>query len=276
MRYVIAGNPGLGVGPEWMDRCVLDVEHLDFTPYFQSDTGDLELEIKALFILGGKDGGGRESWLTDRKPDLFASAVSCREVSWLGGIEELRNRANRFIRKMRREAPYWHDFPLFEGPVLTPEPLKSSDVLLRIRALPLLSRIHLLSFAAVGGGSLLESTTYDMRSLGLNCVETAPLILNSGICEAYNDMELLARLLKKDEIIAALSEKGIDYKKSWNKTKLFERACSLTPEAIQNAAEKKKLARVKPEYLSDLRCLDSRASALVEGFRLLCFVSSQG
>jgi len=62
MRTIISGNPGLGTGPEWINKPVNEIANIDITRYFYSVNKDFQFELKSLFILGSKDGGGREYW----------------------------------------------------------------------------------------------------------------------------------------------------------------------------------------------------------------------
>lgn len=274
MRAIIAGNPGLGIGPEWIDESVDDIVRLDFGQYYRCDNPDFTPELKALFILGAKEGGDREFWLADEKPLLFAFALCCHEIMWLDGLEQLRDKANRFIRKMRKDTPFWETHPLFGPSLVALHSVHNSPVASKLLALPLLSRIHLHFFAEKGVGSLMQSTTYKMRSLGVNPLETAQILLESGICQPASDHEALAEVLSKNNLVAALGEKPIPYRKSWRKRQLLETLSSHVPEFISQVAERERTARVRPELLPDLRFLNSNPHKLQEGIKLLCFATS--
>jgi hypothetical protein len=274
MRALVAGNPGLGIGPDWIDECVNQVVRLNFDPYFRCDDPKFGLELKALFIIGAKDGGDRAFWLADEKPMLFALALCCHGIRWLDGLEELRERANCFINKMSKDTPFWQTYPMFGQ--LPLESRKAADLLVvpKILRLPLLSRVHLLSVADEGTAALMRSTTYPMRSLGVNPLETASALLDSGICEPVVDQDVCARVLSKDDLMAALEEGAVPYQKSWNKKRLLEILASQTPQFLVQTAEHEKTARVKSEFLSELRLLKSDAVQLGQRIKLLCFVNS--
>ena len=274
MRAIIAGNPGLGIGPEWIDESVHEIAGLDFTRYYRCDNPDFTLELKALFILGAKEGGDREFWLADEKPLLFASALCCHDIHWLDGMDQLRDKANRFIRKMRKDTPFWVTYPLFRSSLVPPQSVNNSPVISKLVELPLLSRIHVHFFAERGVGSLMQSTTYKMRSLGVNPSETAQILLRSGICQPASDHEALAEVFSKNKLVAALDERAIPYRKSWGKRQLLEALSSHAPEFIAQVAERERTARISPELLPGLRLLNSNAYELQEGIKLLCFVDS--
>jgi len=274
MRALIAGNPGIGIGPEWIDQLVNEIAALDFSRYCRCDNPDFTLELKALFILGAKEGGDREFWLADEKPLLFAYALCCHDIQWLDDLDQLRQRANRFIRKMRKDTPFWETYPLFGPSLVGPHLFNNSPVASRLLALPLLSRIHMQFFAERGAGSLLQSTTYKMRSLGVNPLETAQILLESGICLSASDHEALSAILSKNDLVAALDKRAIPYRKSWKKDQLLEALSSNAPEFIAPVVERERTARVRPELLPDLRSLNSNAHKLQEGIKLLCFLTS--
>lgn len=271
MRAVIAGNPGLGIGPEWIDESVNEIASLDFSRYCYCANPDFTLELKALFILGAKEGGGREFWLADEKPLLIALALCCHDIQWLDDLEHLRDKTNRFIRKMRKDTPFWETYPLFDQSLVGPHSINNSSVASKLLALPLLSRIHLLSFAEQGSGSLMQSTTYKMRSLGLNPIESSSNLLSSGMCELASEHDVLAEVFSKNALVAVLDERAIPYRKSWKKGQLLEVLSSHAPEILTQTAEREKTARVKAEFLSELRLLNSGAHKLQERIKLLCF-----
>lgn len=274
MGYVIEANPGLGVGPGWIGQSVDEISSIDFRPYCQSMNPDFFLELKALFILGAKDGGGREFWLTDGKPLLFAWTLCCHDVRWLEALEQLREKANRFIRRMRKDTPFWESYPLFHASEIEYPGATVSRVASILAEFPLMSRMHLLSFAERESAALMHHSTYKMRSLGLNPLETAPSLLASGLCEPTTDLSAIADMLSKSDLLSALDERAISYRKSWKKSKLLECLCSHDPSFISQVIEREKVVRIKPEFLSELHSLSAYANAMQENIKLLCFVDS--
>jgi len=275
MRAIISGNPGFGIGPGWIDEKVNEIASIDFGRYCWCSNSDFALELKALFILSSKDGGQREFWLADEQPLLFAFALCCHDIQWLDGVEQLIERANFFIRKMRKDTPFWETYPLFDRSGIASYSINSPIVASLLMTLPLLSRIHLVSFAERGAASLPQSTNYKMRSLGINPLETAPILLKSGICEPASSVEVLVELFSKEDLIAALAERNITYRKSWKKGQLIEALNFHAPDFIVQAAEREGIARVKPEFLSELRLLSANAQMLQERIKLLCFATPE-
>jgi hypothetical protein len=274
MRAVIAANPGLGCGPDWIDESVDEVSRIDFGPYCHSSSENFLLELKALFILGAKEGSGRGFWLADEKPLLFALALCCHDIRWLEGLEQLRGKANRFIRRMRQDTPFWQDYPLFDASAIGYPSAPVTGVASTLTGLSVLSRVHLLRFAEWESGALMHATTSKMRSLGLNPLESAPRLLTSGICEFATDSETVAGAFSKNELISALDERAVSYRKSWGKTQLLEALRSSAPDFVAQVADREKVARVKPGSLPDLRLLRAYANEIHENMKLLCFAGS--
>ena len=74
--------------------------------------------------------------------------------------------------------------------------------------------------------------------------------------------------------MVALDERAIPYRKSWKKGQLLEVLSSHAPEFLVQTAEQEKTARVKAEFLSELRLLNSGVRKLQERIKLLCFATS--
>lgn len=125
-RYLIAGNPGVGVSDDWGADWVQEVNALPLSQYVQTGNPIVIHEIKALLILAGLGGGPRQFHITDGIPAHLARALSCHHLTWLPAMAELHERVNQFIRHMRREAPFWKEFPLIKTDRLLNFPLPES------------------------------------------------------------------------------------------------------------------------------------------------------
>jgi hypothetical protein len=274
MTALVSGNPGLGIGLQWAGDEVAAVAAIDYDRYLESDDPDTVLEIKALFIVASKAGGGREFWLTDEKARLFSYALCCDRIHWLPAMTTLRDRANGFICSMWKDTPYWLDYPLFSESswdIVPPDP-HPSDAL--FNGLPIGARIHLLSLAEPkrgGQGSLLRGTTFAMRDLGVNSLQTADLLLASGLCEPVSDAGALEGVWSKDELIGFLQSAGVGYRRSWSKRQLLDAVAAGAPELVQQACTVARTASVKPEYFSFLQDRFNYAQALAKPLSLLFF-----
>jgi hypothetical protein len=271
MNAIIARNPGLGIGPSWMDIQVNNIAEMDISRYYNCPNEDFILELKSLFIIRSKDGGGREFWLTDYTPLLFSYSLCCHQIQWLEKLTELKDKAENFIKSMKEDAPFWRTYQL---PGQTKVPLPSEvdyPVVSTLCKLPPLSRLHLMSFVEKGSTSLMHSTVYSMRSLGLNAVQTAATILDSGLCEKAVDQEWLLKILSKNDLFAGLNERKISYKQSWKKAELLQALVSEAPDLLEQVAEREKIVRIKVECLPQLKSILAYANSLEAPLSYLCF-----
>ncbi|NMC45185.1 MAG: hypothetical protein GYA46_14790 [candidate division Zixibacteria bacterium] len=272
MRAIIADNPGLGLGQDWINEEVDEIVHFGFERYCKSSDPEFQFELKALFIVCSKNGGGREFWLADNTPFILSLALCCHRIEWQDAMEKLREKANRFIERMRTEAPFWKKYPLFAD--LRDENPNVGDIEIvarTLKALPLMSRVHLISLAKEGGGSLMRSPSYVMRSMGLNPIETASILKESNLLDSAAETEMIASAFSKDELMAILDEKSIQYRKSWKKIQMVEALGSGAPSFIRDAVDREAIVRIKPEIMAPIQSLYSSAIVLQEYIKLLCF-----
>jgi len=274
MRGILAGNPGLGVGPEWIDSIITEVARADFGGYVTFGTPRGEVELKALFILAGKDGGGREFWIAESgKPHLFSLALSCQRPVWQASMEALQRKANTFIRQMRREAPFWEEYPLFSPRCFAVEPLPELPAIDVIRGLSLASRMHLLHFAGSRvSGSLLRTATYRMRNLGVNPERTVSELGREGLFVPSDSDEGLLDVWSKDDLMQACAKVGAEYRKSWRKDKLLAALREKAPEFVLEAREREGLVTLSLQAGPELRAVADYSTRLEDAFKLLCFV----
>ncbi len=274
MVELVSGNPGLGGGPDWAVRDAIGVLGIPFERYVTSPDARVFSEIRALFALATKGGGGREFWVTDEKASLFSWALACHPIEWLPAMVELRDKANSFIREMRKDTPYWVDFPLFEDSAWGVPSIVATATDEYFNALPIGARIHLLSLVQPkkgGRDSLLKGTTFAMRDLGVNPRQTADLLLGSGFCSSVIEASALESVWTKDELISVLSVSGVDFRKSWNKARMLEELQKAAPESVQQACEQHRTAAVKPEYLGYLQERLNHANQAAKAVSLLFY-----
>lgn len=280
MRKIVENN-AFGMSPAWIDAEIDDILGMSINKYLHTIDDDFQYELISLFILGMKCGGSREFLIIDEKCLFFAYALCCHKIILNDDLSDLRSDANRIIKKHRRKKKgdsysAWDDHKLFmSDPVLT-YPSLSSDIKNILLGLPLLARLHIVYFSEKSVASLMQSTVYGLRSLGLNPIETSPKILESGVCEIVIDAESLGVVLTKNDTISILDEKGIEYKKSWNKQKLLEILISKAFETAKQIAEREKIVRIKPEFIDDFRLLREYVDSLRSFIELLAGSPSNG
>jgi hypothetical protein len=171
--------------------------------------------------------------------------------------EMLGNRANAFIRKMRKDTPFWEDFPLFNTEVLDPwrlpRPQAVAAFCRSFERLPLAGRAHFLDFAsrsdkraALGALPVGQATSYATRKRGIDAEESAQLLIASALLVRNADTEAAMHFLSIKELKEFLAAERVEYKKSWNKDKLIGRAMEKCPGAVAEKAKKVCIARLSP------------------------------
>lgn len=272
LRSLLAANPGLGTDDGWIIDEIEEVVSLDFDRYLSSgESSTVHRELTALFLLASKDGGGREFWVTGEIPEVLAAALSCHDLSWKPTMATLRDRANRFIRDMRKDTPYWEEFPLYPEIDLDGWSQPATPLGVRLQSLPPLTRAHVLNLAEKGRGSLLNDTTYPQRNLGLAPAESATLILASGICEPLVDAKALVSSWTKVELCEIFDERGVDYTQSWSKSRLLDLLNRELPDVVEQASQTAMVVQIREELLGQLQAIKQRAEALRKPLDLLCF-----
>ena len=272
MKGIIEANPGLGTDSGWISERVEDVLRVPLERYLTFVDPVAYLQLRAMWIIAEKGGGGREFWLTTQAPLFFAQALSPFEMELKPAIEELRKRSNRFIREMRKDVPYWLDCPLFKASELQPPPLPLGEGVEKVRRLSIGARLHLFSAVEAGGGILPRLTGYDLRSFGIYIPDSSREIIESGLLTLSQDPELLKHSMPKTELLEACVKAGVAYKKSWNKDKLLQAMLTASPDYLERLIADSQVVALNPAYADCLQALFARAQQLEQVFKVLCFI----
>ena len=104
MRAVIEGNPGLGIGPGWVDGSIDNILSIPFANYISFPLKDALPELKALFIVSAKGGGGREFLITEEVPRLMSWACIAHHPTWSTQLYSLSKKENSWIAKKAKPA----------------------------------------------------------------------------------------------------------------------------------------------------------------------------
>jgi hypothetical protein len=260
MRAVLEANPGLSIsiGSDdspasiWIDPLVDSIATMDLSRFVQFNYDNAATNLRSLFIVLSKDGGGREFWLLNRTPDIIATALCPDEPEWRTSLEELRRKANAFIEKMRKDTPYWLDYPLFDPLVVLKSKLPSTEALDRFRMLPLMSRVQLVYLIKRGGGPATNSTDYAIRSLGLEVDKSLALAVDLGLLRLSNEPQIVLNALPKDTLLEAANDAGVEVRKSWAKSKIISTMEVTAPNLVRKLQTANPTFEVEPGLASDL------------------------
>jgi len=272
-RYLIAGNPGVGVSDDWGADWVQEVNALPLSQYVQTGNPIVIHEIKALLVLAGLGGGPRKFHITDGIPAHLARALSCHHLTWLPAMAELHERVNQFIRHMRREAPFWKEFPLIKAGRLLNFPLPESALRTLLENFSPSVRALALYFADDFRWSIPKSISYGDRRFGIHPEEAAAEIENTDLCEhADAPPGILLKAWEKDRFLQHCNNLGIEIKSSWSKSRLLEELLQRNPELIERSVRRESAVRLNPKYAEDMKRIKDHASFLEDHIKALIFL----
>ncbi len=272
MHKIISVNPGLGIGSGWIDDEIKEIFNLNFKDYLNFSNPENYLNLKAMWIVFSKGGGGREFWITNDTCQLIAWAMCCNYPQFRMPMKKLIKKANQFIKKMAKDAPYWQDYPGFTIDEVIVEPLKLKSSNVRIAELSLSARIHLFYVLHKGGGSLPNLTNYSIRSFGIRTEVTTSEILDSQLLIESHEPASLANSLTKKELYDNCSKAMVNYRKSWNKVKLAQTLMQENNHYYSKLIEQMNIVDINPDYKKDLTELYTYAERLIPAFKVLCFI----
>lgn len=270
MRAVIEGNPGLGIGPDWVDDSVDNILSIPFEKYVLFSSASALPELKALFIVAAKGGGGRQFLITEEIPRLISWACIAHHPSWSPEVHSLAKKANSWITKMAKDTPYWQEYGKFELKELPTVSLEN-ELEQIILALSPAARMQLLYTLERGGGSLPRLTNYQIRSLGINTEKTSRELIDSKLVLPSSSKEAIESAHSKQELVELCETNGATYRKSWKKEKLVDALQKMDSTVLEKIAKSKNLVSPNYERYPDLRNVLRIADEHQVGFKLLCF-----
>jgi len=270
MRSVIEGNPGLGIGSSWIDESVDYILSIPFEKYVTFLSPNALPELKALFIVAAKGGGGREFLITDEIPRLILWACISYQPIWSDNLQTLAKKANSWIDKMAKDTPYWEGYEKF-GVEEIPNKIIDTDLGEIISALTPAARLQLFYAMEKGGGALSELTNYQIRSFGIDVETTSLELIESGLVEFSFSNNVIEQAHSKKELIELCDEHAATYRKSWKKEKLVEALEKVNPDVLKEIGKSKNLVAPNYHRYLNLKNIAAIAKRHQVGFELLCF-----
>ncbi len=262
--HVVQANPGVGAGDgafrrHWQDH-TKQILGFRLDRYLNSETADAFVELRAalvLILLHDSFGG---FVMASDAPHYLATAM-LPYVFKTVDLEELARRANAFIRHMRKDTPFWEDFPLFKAagldPWAEPRPDEVREFCRVLRTLPLATREHLFDFAsrsdtraASGSQPVDQATSYGTRKRGIDAEESAGLLLQSGLLVRSSDPRGALQRMTVKELTEFLAQQGVEGVKGRRKDKLIDAAMERCPQTVAEKAKGVCIARLVPQHAS--------------------------
>lgn len=270
MRAVLEGNPGLGIGPDWIDKSIDNILSIPFENYASFSSANAFPELKALLIVAAKGGGSREFLITEEIPRLISWACMAYQPSWSTQVHFLSKKANSWITKMAKDTPYWQEYGKFDFREI-PNPSVKNGLLAVILTLSPAARLQLFYTVERGGGSMPSLTNYQIRQLGINVEKTSKELIDSGLVLSSSSKDAIESAHSKQELVELCETNGTTYKKSWKKEKLVDALKNTDYTILEKIAKSKNLVAPNYERYPDLKHVVRIADEHQEGFKLLCF-----
>ncbi|MCF6271410.1 MAG: hypothetical protein L3J41_16990 [Melioribacteraceae bacterium] len=285
MQGVIQGNPGLGIGDEWIEENIIDLLKLDFSEYLNFNNNEALLELKSIWILAEKSGGGREFWITERSSftKYFSVAMACQAYKLTNDFQLLVKSANNFIKTMRKDTPYWESFPLFKIDYPSENTMPSNEFIKKYNSLTIGGRLHLFESFKNYSQSLTDCSNYSLRNFGINSLDTIEEIILSKILLIEKSVIKISpfEYLTKNELVKLLDSQNIDYRKSWNKDKLLNAINTKDPliiDEFMHDKQKEKIIfkyKINPIFSNDVNILLKSVEETKVVYNLLSFIGSK-
>ncbi|MCD4823138.1 MAG: hypothetical protein K8S55_00895 [Phycisphaerae bacterium] len=270
MRRIIEANPGLGIGSNWINKSVDKILSIPFENYVSFTSASAFPELKALFIVAAKEGSNREFLIIKETPRLISWACIAHQPSWSTHLHSLAKKANSWIDEMAEDVSYWQDYEEFDIREV-PNASIGTELQTVILALTPAARLQLFYAVERGGGSLLNLTDYQIRSLGINVEKTSKELIDSGILLPSSSKEAIKSGHSKQELVELCETHGVTYKKSWKKETLAEALEKMDPTLLEKIAKSRNLISPNYQRYPSLRNVVRIADEHQVGFKLLCF-----
>ena len=246
---LVAGNPGLGDGREWTAALVEDVLQSPFERYVVFSESRAYTELRAMLILYGLDGGGDKGFsLSTGRGRELASLIACHCPIWSAEIVDLSVRANAFIRRMRRDTPFWRDYPLFEA--LPSVERAQAPIDLVLRRLSPVARLDL--FLAVGERAVKTSRFGSGGPFGHDTGFSREQLEREGLLTLVRDDDVVKNLWGKEELLDICRREGIAVKSSWKKETIARTLAEGRPELVEARLRTEAPVAVPPDVCNQV------------------------
>ena len=229
LRQILAFNSGVNIGASWSADLVDVVTATPFALYVTFSSLTAFFELKAIVILLGLDGAGDKGFsLASPKGRLLADIIACNCPRWSNNLLQLRDRANAFIRRMRRDTPFWKEFPLFHDislPVRQETPID-----LQLRRLTPAARLDL--FRVVADGPIRVDRLGSGGPFGHDTAQSRAQLEALGFLRTIRDESVVQALWGKEELLDLCRRLGISHRKEWKKALLVDAVRAARPDLV--------------------------------------------
>ncbi len=284
---LVSGNPGVAISTggkeeesnffkrEWLSEIdkILDA---DLSNYIVASDEVLN-EIRAFMLFACIHNGLTGFIMTTEFPSMLSLILIPWKIEFKN-FEILVDRANSFIRKMRKDVFYWKEFPLYRSDKFPKPKAEDFNPLLNqeLGGLPLSTRLHFFDICAYTqfgvkpvGKTIDYMTFYSTRQMGIDEKESAQILLKSGLVHEIRDPSLLLSMRTKDQLGSMLTNAGIPFKKTWKKAVFIDAVMKGCGESIRDLADKTYFGNLNPEFSEPARKSWELSRNMVDYYKVL-------
>lgn len=253
----------------------------DINSLFSSIDEQAIYEIQSFFILqAGVERKNREFWIgEDKESELLAKILSIYSFTPnKENFKPLINRANKFLRKMRKDVEYWNDYKNYNASDI-PDNIHlefQTDLEDKLKQLQPGERLYFFDSAL--GNTIKKywngDSSYKTRKFGINEIHSFNEFMKIEIFNVVNDIESIPEITSKGELKESAEKVGFEIKKSWTLAKIFENL-KKTEEGKQfltDFTNEKFVVSLKEEYKQDLTLLIENQKTIKRTVDLLAMV----
>ena len=230
LRQFLGGNSVLGTGDSWSADPVEMVVATPFEQYVAFSSPTSFFELKAVVILLGLDGTGEKGFsLASRNGRQLAEVIACHCPRWSTDLFHLRDRANAFIKRMRKDTPFWKEFPLFRE---IPLPVRQeTSIDLQLRKLTPAARLDL--FRVISDGPIRVDRLGSGGPFGHDTARSRAQLDALGFLRTLSDESAMQSLWEKDELLDLCERLKISHRKGWKKSLLLNAVRAARPDLVE-------------------------------------------
>ncbi|MEO6324645.1 MAG: hypothetical protein ABIT01_15920 [Thermoanaerobaculia bacterium] len=247
MQQIVAGNPGLGVDGSWAADLVDFVVAMPLERYVGFSSTAAYFELRAILILLGLDETSdkrmRGFSLATPKGRTLAEIIACQCPRWSDDILHLRDQANTFIKRMRRDTPFWKEFPLFKDVLL---PVRQETAIdMQFQKLTPAARLDL--YLVSDHGPMQVDRLGSGGPFGRDTARSHEQLEALGLVATVRDEGAAVALWDKGELLELCGSLGISHRKGWKKNLLLGALRTARPDLVENRMATHAPIAVTPE-----------------------------
>ena len=218
-------------------------------------------EIQAFFILKhGIDDFNREFWIAkDEESELLCKILSVYSFEIVSNsFKPLIKKANEFLREMRKKSEFWKDYKKYKIKELQNKYKLETTNGLEKKLKQIISgeRLHFFDFAIIYSYRKFWNgdSSFKTRSFGVNEQDSVKKIIELGIFDIVNNIQIIPEITNKRELKEAAEKSGFEIKKSWTMGKIFENLMKSERGQVflQQFIKSKTVLALKDKYQTDL------------------------